>query len=272
MEKVTEKSSIYNNLEKKTVLELISYINKEDQKVALAIQNVLPSIEQLITSAEKLLKIGGRFFYLGAGTGGRLSVLDKVELPNTYGIEKGIFNCLLAGGEERLLDVLEEMEDSEEDAIRQLKLYGVNSRDFVFGISASGTTPFVLAGLKWCKENGVSCGCLVNNYKTPIAENSDYPIEVVMGPEFVTGSTRMKCGTSQKMILDMLSTTLLIRLGRVKGNKMVNARLINNKVIDRSVRMLMEESGITDYEVARSLVVEFKSTNKALEYLLNKNR
>ena len=216
------------------------------------------------------MKNGGRFFYLGAGTGGRLSVLDKVELPNTYGIEKGLFNCLLAGGEERLLDVLEEMEDSEEDAIRQLKLYNVNSHDFVFGISASGTTPFVLAGLKWCKENGVACGCLVNNYETPIAANCDFPVEVVMGPEFVTGSTRMKCGTSQKMILDMLSTTILIRLGRVKGNKMINARLINNKVIDRSVRMLMEESGMTNYEEAKKLILEYKSTNKALEHLSGK--
>ncbi|WP_102407744.1 N-acetylmuramic acid 6-phosphate etherase [Parabacteroides bouchesdurhonensis] len=267
MDKITEQPSLYNHLEKMSVMELISNINHEDQRVAVAIQKILPQIAKVVTTIEDKLKKGGRMFYLGAGSGGRLSVLDKVELPNTYGIEKGIFNCLLAGGEERLLEVLEAMEDSEEDAIRQLDLHKVSSKDFVLGISASGTTPYVLAGLKQCRKLGISCGCLVNNPGSPIAACCDYPIELILGPEFVTGSTRMKCGTAQKMIFDMISTSVLIRLGRVEDNKMVNVRLINNKVIDRSVRMLMEKSGLTDYEKAKKLILEHQNVRKALNYL-----
>ena len=267
MEKITEKPSLYDHLEQMTVEELITGINNEDKKVALAIEKVLPQLAEMITAIEKKLKNGGRMFYLGAGSGGRLSVLDKVELPNTYGIEKGVINSILAGGEERLIEVLEEMEDNEEDALRQIRDYNVNPADFVIGISASGSTPFVLAGLKRCRELGVLCGCLVNNPGSPIAAACDYPIEIVMGPEFVTGSTRMKCGTAQKMVFDMISTTVLIRLGRVEGNKMVNVRLINNKVIDRSTRMLMELEGIEDYEYARGLIETHQSVKKAMNFL-----
>jgi N-acetylmuramic acid 6-phosphate etherase len=221
----------------------------------------------MIRAIEEKLKNGGRMFYLGAGAGGRLSVLDKIELPNTYGIEKGVINCLLAGGEEHLTEAWEEMEDDESDAVRQMDLYKVSSKDFVIGISAGGTTPFVLAGLKKCRSEGIACGCVVNNPDSPIAAVSDYPVEIVMGPEFVTGSTRMKCGTSQKMVFDMISTTVLIRLGRVEDNKMVNVRLINNKVIDRSVKMLMELSGLTDYEQAKALIITHQSVKKALTFL-----
>lgn len=267
MRKVTEEPSLYNHLEKMTVEELAGNINNEDKKVALAIEKSLPQLVDMMKAIEERLKKGGRLFYLGAGTGGRLSVLDKVELPNTYGIEKGVINCILAGGEEHLVEALEAMEDDESDAIRQMDLFRVNPDDFVVGISASGTTPFVLAGLKKCRAEGIACGCVVNNPDSPIAATSDYPVEIVMGPEFVTGSTRMKCGTAQKMVFDMISTTVLIRLGRVEGNKMVNVRLINNKVIDRSAKMLMELSGIEDYARARELIITHQNVKKALDYL-----
>jgi N-acetylmuramic acid 6-phosphate etherase len=267
MERITEQPSKYRHLEKMSVDELIENINKEDRSVALAIEEQLPQISKLITAVEKQLEAGGRMFYLGAGSGGRLSVLDKIELPNTYGIEKGVFNVILAGGEEKLVLALEEMEDNEEDAWRQMQKFGVSDKDFVIGISASGTTPFVLAGLKKCRKLGIPCGCMVNNPNSPIAASADYPVEIVMGPEFVTGSTRMKCGTAQKMLCDMISTTVLIRLGRVEDNRMVNVRLINNKVVDRSVKMLMENRKLTNYEEAKALILKYGNVKKAMNYL-----
>ena len=271
MERITEQPSKYRHLEKMSVDELIGSINKEDQIVALAIEKELPQIGRLITAIEGQLKTGGRMFYLGAGSGGRLSVLDKIELPNTYGIEKGVINVILAGGEENLVLALEEMEDDEEDAWHQMQKFAVSDKDFVFGISASGTTPFVLAGLKKCRELGIPCGCIVNNPDTPIAAHSDYPVEIVMGPEFVSGSTRMKCGTAQKMLFDMISTTVLIRMGRVEDNRMVNVRLINNKVVDRSVKMLMEKMRLTNYDEARDLILKFGNVKKAMNYLIEKS-
>jgi N-acetylmuramic acid 6-phosphate etherase len=270
MEKITEQPSLYRHLEKMSVEELVKNINNEDKKVALAIEKVLPDVAALISALEEVLKKGGRLFYMGGGTGGRLSVLDKVELPNTYGIEKGVFNCLLAGGEERLLEVLEEKEDDEDDALRQMKLYNVSDKDFVIGISASGTTPYVLAGLRKCQEDGIPCGCIVGNPGSPIAAMADYPIEVITGPEFVTGSTRMKCGTAQKMLLDMISTTVLIRLGRVEDNRMVNVRLINNKVIDRSVKMILSLTDIGDYDKAKAILLERGNVKKSVDYINSK--
>ena len=267
MERITEQPSKYRYLEKMSVDELIANINKEDQSVAFAIEKQLPQISKLITAIEKQLKTGGRMFYLGAGSGGRLSVLDKIELPNTYGIEKGVINVILAGGEEHLVLALEAMEDDEEDAWNQMQAFHVTHNDFVFGISASGTTPFVLAGLKKCREYHIPCGCIVNNPDSPIAAVADYPVEVITGPEFVTGSTRMKCGTVQKMLFDMISTAVLIRLGRVEDNRMVNVRLINNKVVDRSVKMLMEKRGLTDYEEAKTLILKYGNVRKAMDYI-----
>jgi N-acetylmuramic acid 6-phosphate etherase len=193
--------------------------------------------------------------------------LDKVELPNTYGIEKGVINVILAGGEENLVLALEEMEDDEEDAWNQMQAFKVSEKDFVVGISASGTTPFVLAGLQKCRENNIPCGCIVGNPDSPIAAASDYPIEVITGPEFVTGSTRMKCGTVQKMLFDMISTTVLIRMGRVEDNRMVNVRLINNKVVDRSVKMLMEKRELTNYDEAKELILKYGNVKKAMDYI-----
>jgi len=272
MERITEYPSKYNNLEKKSVEELITAINSEDQLVALAIKKELPQIALLISAIEKQLKNGGRMFYLGAGSGGRLSVLDIIELPNTYGIEPGLITSILAGGVENLVLALEEREDDVHEGWEQLLQKNITSKDIVIGISASGNTPFVLAAMKKCKENGIPCGSIVNNPNAPISEYSDYPIEIVMGPEFVTGSTRMKCGTAQKMIFDMISTTVLIRLGRVEGNRMVNVRLINNKVVDRSVKMIMEKSGITDYEKAKELLLRCGNVKKSLDYLKTQSK
>ena len=267
MDRITEQPSKYRHLEKMSVDELITLINKEDQTVALDIEKQLPQISKLITAVEMQLKAGGRMFYLGAGTGGRLSVLDKIELPNTYGIEKGVIEVILAGGEENLVLALEEMEDDEEDAWKQMQALQVSEKDFIIGISASGTTPFVLAGLKKCRENNIPCGCIVGNPDSPIAAVADYPVEVVTGTEFVTGSTRMKCGTVQKMLFDMISTTVLIRMGRVEDNRMVNVRLINNKVVDRSVKMLMEKKGLTDYDKAKELILKYGNVKKAMDYV-----
>ncbi len=268
MIRLTEQPSRYDNLEKETVDELIRNINTEDKIVALAIEKVLPEIGKLISAIEQQLKNGGRMFYLGCGSGGRLSVLDVIELPNTYGIEKGIINVILAGGVRHLVDALEEKEDDEEEGWNSLQGENISSKDIVIGISASGTTPFVLSALKKCHENGIPCGSIVNNPNSPISQYSDYPVEVITGPEFITGSTRMKCGTAQKMIFDMISTTVLIRLGRVEGNRMVNARLINNKVVDRSVRMLMERNPkLTDYDFIKKIIEKCGNVKKAEQYL-----
>ncbi len=266
--RLTEQPSKYDHLETKTVDELIRDINAEDKTVALAIEKVLPQIGKLISAIEHQLKNGGRMFYLGCGTGGRLSVLDIIELPNTYGIEKGVINTILAGGVRNLVDALEEKEDDEDEGWYSLIAENISSKDIVIGISASGTTPFVLAALKKCQENGIPCGSIVNNPDSPISKYSDYPIEVITGPEFVTGSTRMKSGTSQKMLFDLISTTVLIRLGRVEGNRMVNVRLINNKVVDRSVRMLMERNPqLTDYEMVEKAIVKYGNVKKAEQHL-----
>lgn len=272
MKRLTEQASKYNDLEKKTVDELVVGINAEDQLVALAIQKVLPDLSRLITAIELQLKNGGRMFYLGCGSGGRLSVLDAIELPNTYGIEEGIVNVVLAGGVERLVDALEEMEDDLTEGWATLQKANISSKDIVVGISASGTTPYVLAALKQCRANGIPCGSIVSNPNSPISQYSDYPVEVITGPEFVTGSTRMKCGTAQKMIFDMISTTVMIRLGRVEGNCMVNVRLTNNKVLDRSVQMLMEKEGLPDYEKAKKLILECGNVKTAVDYLHSHNK
>jgi N-acetylmuramic acid 6-phosphate etherase len=267
MTRITEQPSLYRHLEKMTIEELTANINKEDQKVALAIQETLPQINAVIQKIVSQLKSGGRLFYLGAGSGGRLSVLDAIELPTTYGVPKGMVNVILAGGVDRLVEAREEEEDDREAGWKALLQQKVSAKDFVLGISASGTTPFVLATLKKCRENAIPTGCLVSNPDSPIAAEAELPIEVITGPEFVTGSTRMKCGTAQKMIFDMISTTTMIQLGRMEDNKMVNVILINEKIIDRSVKMLMERSGMENYEEAKQLLIEKGSVKKALDSL-----
>lgn len=267
MTRITEQPSIYRHLEKMSIEELTRNINNEDKKVPVAIEKALPQINKVIEEIVKRLKSGGRLFYLGAGSGGRLSVLDAIELPTTYGIPKGVVNVILAGGVEHLVEAREEQEDDREAGWKALRDHQVSEKDFVLGISASGTTPFVLEALHACKENGIATGCLVSNPDSPIAQAADFPIEVITGPEFVTGSTRMKCGSVQKMIFDMISTTTMIQMGRVEDNKMVNVILINDKIIDRSVKMLMERAGITDYEEAKKILMEQGSVRKALDSL-----
>ncbi len=251
--RLTEQPSLYDNLEKKSVAELLHDINQEDQKVALAIQKVLPDIEKLVCAIEAHVREGGRLFYLGCGTGGKLAVLDTLEIPNTYGVSPEMVQCVLAGGVENLVQDIEEAEDWLDEGWETLeKKHHVTPKDIVVGISASGTTPYVLASLKACREHGIPTGSIVNNPESPISEYSDYPVEILTGPEFITGSTRMKSGTSQKLLCDMISTTLMCRLGRVEGNRMVCAHLINNKVVDRLTRTLMDRNGITDYALVES--------------------
>jgi N-acetylmuramic acid 6-phosphate etherase len=267
MNKITEQPSHHRHLEQKSIQEITALINHEDKTVALAIEKALPQLNLLIAHITHALRSGGRLFYLGAGSGGRLSVLDAIELPTTYGIEKGIVNVVLAGGVDKLIDAMEQMEDDPNAGWQALEEKQINSKDIVLGISASGTTPFVLGALEQCAIHGITTGCIVSNPQSPIAAAATIPVEVITGPEFITGSTRMKCGTAQKMIFDMISTTTMIQLGRVLDNQMVHVQLINNKITDRAVRMLMDKGAITDYEAAKTLLLEKGSVQKALDHI-----
>jgi N-acetylmuramic acid 6-phosphate etherase len=267
MVKITEQPSTHRHLETKSIEELTSLINGEDSTVAHAIARSLPDINKLIGAVVEKLKNGGRMFYLGAGSGGRLSVLDVIELPTTFGINKGIVNSILAGGIEHLIEAREEMEDNLDEGWERLLNEDVSAKDIVIGISASGTTPFVLGALQVCRMHNITTGCIVSNPGSPIARQADFPVEVVTGPEFITGSTRMKCGTAQKMLFDMISTTVMIQLGRVEDNQMVNVMLINNKITDRAVKMLMGLAPITDYEEAKTLLLKHGSVRNAIDNL-----
>ena len=265
---LTEQPSLYDHLEKKSVAELLRDINAEDKKVPLAIEAVLPQIEELVNAIEARIKAGGRFFWLGAGTGGKLGVLDVLEVPNTYGVDPEIWQAVLAGGVENLVLDLEEAEDDVEEGWRTLsEKHHITPNDIVVGISASGCTPYVMAAMKACKEHGIPCGSICNNPDSPISAYVDYPIEIITGPEFITGSTRMKSGTSQKLLCDMISTTLMVRLGRVEGNRMVCANLINNKVIDRLTRTMVERNPQLSYEYCEEVIKKTGGLKKAEEYL-----
>lgn len=265
MEKITERPSSYRHLEKKKIAEITRDINNEDKTVAHAVEKALPQVNALIGAIVGKIKKGGRLFYVGAGSGGRLSVLDVIELPTTYGIEKGVFNAVLAGGIDRLADALEEKEDEVDAGWEALVGRHVSDKDIVVGISASGTTPFVLGALERCKLQGITTGCIVSNPRSPIAAIVEFPVEVITGSEFITGSTRMKCGTAQKILFDMISTTTMIQLGRVIDNRMVNVKLINDKIIDRAVKMVMELGGITAYGDAKALLIQHGSVKNVLD-------
>lgn len=267
MTPITEQPSIHRNLEKKGIEELTSLINQENMAVPKAIEKAMPQLNKLIHATVEILKQGGRMFYLGAGSGGRLSVLDVIELPTTFGIDKGIIKSILAGGVEHLIEAREEMEDNYNEGWERLSADNISTKDMVIGISASGTTPFVLGALRACRQHTVTTGCIVSNPDSPIAKEADYPVEVITGPEFITGSTRMKCGTAQKMIFDMISTTTMIQLGRVEDNQMVNVKLINNKITDRAVKMLMGKGALLDYQEAKTLLLKYGSVKKALDHL-----
>ena len=263
-DKITEKSSIYNHLENKTVKDLVSIINKEDQSVAKSVSKNLDKIEKLINNIEPRMHKGGRLFYIGAGTSGRLGILDASECPPTFGVSDQIVIGLIAGGDKAIRKSQEFAEDSLEQGWEDLKKYEINSNDSVIGIAASGTTPYVISTIKKCNEKEILTGCITCNSNSPLSKEAKFPIDVVVGPEVVTGSTRMKSGTAQKMILNIISTTLMIRLGRVKGNKMVDMQLSNNKLVDRAEKMLMNELKIS-LDEAKKLLQKHKSVRKSIE-------
>ncbi len=262
--KNTESPSHYDQLETKTVKQLINNINKEDQSVAQIVKEALPQIEKLILAAVPKMKAGGRLFYIGAGTSGRLGVLDASEIPPTYGVSQNIVIGIIAGGDNAIRNAVEYAEDDISQAWEALTAHHITDKDFLVGIAASGETPYVLGGILAAKERGIDTGCIVCNAESNIAKAAQYPVELVTGPEFVTGSTRMKAGTAQKMALNMISTTLMIQLGKVKGNKMIEMQLSNNKLWNRAVIMLTQELGITN-KAALALIKKHRSIKKSIK-------
>lgn len=260
----TEKDSLYNDLHTKTSLQLITEINQEDQKVAIAVQEQLQSIGQLIEALVPRMEKGGRLFYVGAGTSGRLGVVDASECPPTYGVPHGMVVGLIAGGDSAIRKAVEFAEDDFEQGFKDLKEYHINDTDMVVGIAASGRTPYVIGALRTCQENGIATGCVVCSDGSKIAEVSDYPVEVIVGPEYVTGSTRMKSGTAQKLVLNMITTAAMIRLGRVHGNKMIDMQLSNDKLVDRGTKMVMKSTGL-DYDEAQKLLLATGSVRLAID-------
>lgn len=264
MEKITEQDSNYQNLEKMSVRQLLDSINREDQTVAQAVQKVIPKIEPLVEAIVEKMKGGGRLFYLGAGTSGRLGILDASECPPTFGVPAEWVIGLIAGGDAAIRKAVENAEDNVNMAWEDLKKYNISSQDVLIGIAASGTTPYVINGLKTAQSEGIITGCITCNLGSPLAKVSDFPIEVVVGPEFVTGSSRMKAGTAQKMILNMISTSVMIQLGRVEGNKMVDMQLSNDKLWERAVRMIQDARGISKEE-ARAMLQKHGSVRRVVE-------
>jgi N-acetylmuramic acid 6-phosphate etherase len=265
--KTTEQSSHYRHLEKMSISEILTSINEEDKIVPLAVEKAIPQIEKLVSVIADKMLAGGRLFYMGAGTSGRLGILDASEIPPTYGMPHGLVIGLIAGGEIAIQRPVEQAEDSWDQGWLDLLEHNVDDNDVVIGIAASGTTPYVIGALNKCHEHGIATGCITCNDGSPLADAADYPVEVVVGPEFVTGSTRMKSGTAQKLVLNMISTTVMIQIGRVEDNKMVNMQLTNSKLVDRGTKMLMEKTGINDYDQARQLLIKHGSVKKAVDSL-----
>ena len=267
--KITEQPSLYNHLDKMSVHELLTHINEEDKKVPIVVEKAIPQIEKLVEAIVARMKRGGRIFYMGAGTSGRLGVLDASEIPPTYGMPNTLVIGLIAGGDTALREPVEAAEDNMDKGWEELQAFQVNDKDTVIGIAASGTTPYVIGALKKCRENGILTASISCNPDSPVAQYADMVIEAVVGPEFVTGSTRMKSGTAQKLILNMITTAAMIRLGRVKGNRMVNMQLTNKKLIDRGTRMIMDETKLT-YDAAQHLLLLHGSVKKAIDAFANK--
>ncbi|CAN5319304.1 N-acetylmuramic acid 6-phosphate etherase [soil metagenome] len=264
MECITESESGYNHLEKMSVKELLININAEDKTVALAVEKCIPAIEKLVECISEKMKNGGRLFYMGAGTSGRLGIVDASECPPTYGVPHGMVVGIIAGGDAAIRKAVEFAEDSKEQGWKDLQEHSIGKEDIVIGIAASGSTPYVIGVLEQCNANGIITGCITCNPDSPISKIAQFPIVAVVGPEFITGSTRMKSGTAQKLILNMISTAAMIQLGRVKGNRMVDMQLSNNKLIDRGTKMVMDETGIS-YEEANELLKKHGSVRKAIE-------
>ena len=262
--KISEQPSLYNDLEKKTVREILEDINTEDQKVALAVQRAIPQIEKLVTQIVPRMKQGGRIFYMGAGTSGRLGVLDASEIPPTFGMPDTYIIGIIAGGETALRHPVENAEDDTLKGWEELQAFHISDKDTVIGIAASGTTPYVIGALQQARKRGILTAGISSNPDSPLSHAVDIPIEMIVGPEFVTGSSRMKSGTGQKMILNMISTSVMIKLGRVKGNRMVNMQLSNQKLVDRGMRMIMEELQL-DEKKAKQLLQKYGSVKKVLD-------
>ena len=265
--KITEQESNYHDLEKMSALELITHINEEDKKVAHAVENALPQIESVIVKCVELLSNGGRIFYMGAGTSGRLGVVDASECPPTFGVSHELVQGIIAGGESAIRKAVENAEDSTTQGWIDLQEKNISQKDIVIGIAASGTTPYVISALKKCNEKDIATGCITCNPKSPLALEAILPIEIPVGPEFVTGSSRMKAGTAQKMALNMISTATMVRLGKVKGNRMVDMQLSNDKLVERATLMLME-SVVISREDAEKLIAKFNNVRKAANYYI----
>jgi N-acetylmuramic acid 6-phosphate etherase len=263
--KVTEQPSNYRHLEKMTVEEIIININNEDKLVPVAVEKAIPQIEKLTSVISDKMLAGGRLFYIGAGTSGRLGIIDASECPPTYGVPYGLVIGIIAGGEKAITQAVEFAEDSKEEGWLDLQKHFISDKDVVIGLAASGTTPYVIGALEQCRKRGIITGSISCNPNAPVSHAADYPVEVVVGPEFVTGSTRMKSGTAQKLVLNMISTAVMIQLGRVEDNKMVNMQLTNIKLVDRGVKMVMEQLSLNNYEVAKDLLLKHGSVKKAVE-------
>lgn len=262
---ISEQPSLYKDLEKKSVREILEDINREDQKVALAVKKCIPQIEKLTNQIIPKMREGGRIFYMGAGTSGRLGVLDASEIPPTFGMPPTYVVGLIAGGDHALRHPVEDAEDNEDLGWIELQDHKINSRDTVIGIAASGTTPYVLGALREARKIGALTASISSNPNSPISQVADIPIEMIVGPEYVSGSSRMKSGTGQKMILNMITTSVMIKIGRVKDNKMINMQLSNKKLVERGTNMIVEELGLS-YENAKSLLLEHGSVKKAINY------
>lgn len=263
-DKITEQTSLYDNLEKKSILEILTDINREDQKVALAVEKTIPEIEKLVEGVVERMVVGGRLFYIGAGTSGRLGVLDASEIPPTFGMPNTYVIGLIAGGESALRNPVEAAEDNLLGGWEELLEFNINKNDVLVGIAASGTTPYVIGALRKARENGILTAAISCNPNSPVANEAEIKIEPIVGPEYVTGSTRMKSGTAQKLVLNMITTTTMIKLGRVKGNRMVNMQLTNQKLVDRGTRMIVEELSLS-YEQAKNLLLLHGSVKKAID-------
>lgn len=263
--KITEADSLYRHLDEMNVKELLENINTEDRKVPDVVRSVVPQIEGLVHAIVDKMLAGGRLFYIGAGTSGRLGIVDASECPPTYGVPYGLVIGIIAGGAKAITEAVENAEDDPEQGWKDLQAHRVSIADVVVGIAASGTTPYVIGALEKCRENDIVTGSICCNPNSPLSRSADFPIEVVVGPEFVTGSTRMKSGTAQKLVLNMISTSTMIQLGRVEDNKMVNMQLTNEKLVDRGVKMLMSQLGLIDYLQAKELLLEHGTVKKAAE-------
>lgn len=263
--KTTEETSLYRHLEKMPVNEILFNINQEDQKVPLAVAKAIPQITALVEAVSDKMLAGGRLFYIGAGTSGRLGVVDASECPPTYGVPHGMVVGIIAGGRNAMFNAVEFAEDDLHQAWKDLREHDIHSNDAVIGIAASGSTPYVIGGLRKCREEGILTGSISCNFNAEISKEADFPVEVELGPEFVTGSTRMKSGTAQKLILNMISTAVMIQLGRVEDNKMVNMQLTNEKLIARGTKMLMEKIQLNSPEEAKTLLLKYGSVKKAMD-------